>query len=664
MTLAPQACLVECLGLTFENEAARRDYFLKILAGKLDDPGFRQTPGFPLGDKDDILRYSDPPYFTLCPNPFIADWITQTGRDARETSPAAQPYAGPWGSQERHPVYAYQPYHAKAPPAMIRRLIEHYTQPGDLVLDGFSGSGMTGVAAREAGRWALLFDLSPMAAFTGLVNCASRDWQSALTQMQAIIRASQTRYGAYYQTQEAGERVEVNYYVWSDLFTCPECAFEFPFFPHGVIHHGDKVETRPAFACPACGAPLNVRRIERVLAGGEKQAALAWVNAGRGKKRIKRAPSDFDLALCREIEAHPGADWFPVDKIDPGGYSARLAQLGDKAISDVSKFLSRRNRLIFADLWQRVGQIADPGIRSLCFSALTSIFTVISERQGYFGGGGGMSGNLYMPIVRMEKNIYAVLKRKLKRLAAAERAKAGLPASVLVSTQSSDHLTQVPDQSIDYIYTDPPFGANIIYSEMNLMLEAWLKVKTNDRYEAVINHAHPRGFEQYAALMRACFREYYRVLKAGHWITVEFHNTQAGVWDLIQTCIGESGLVIAGIGFLDKGSTTILEDIRPGAARYDLMISAYRPGQARSPAFVLAPGSPDQVWDIVREELRRAPLPEGPAFIPARAAPMLFDRVVAFHLRQGQSLPLSMPDFLAGLRQRFPEQQGMFFLPD
>ena len=66
---------VECLGMTFDSEDARRAYFTDRLREKLADPAFRKTAGFPKGSDDDILRLSNPPYYTACPNPFITELI-------------------------------------------------------------------------------------------------------------------------------------------------------------------------------------------------------------------------------------------------------------------------------------------------------------------------------------------------------------------------------------------------------------------------------------------------------------------------------------------------------------------------------------------------------------------------------------------------------------
>jgi DNA modification methylase/transposase-like protein len=658
---------VECLGLTFPNDEARRSYFLEKLREKLKDPVFRKIESFPIGTDEDILAFSDSPHYTACPNPFISDFIRQYGHTERSLDETPRtPYVGELRSGERHPIYSFHPYHTKVPPEVIYDLILHYTKPGDLLLDGFAGTGMTGVAAREAGRHAILSDLSPIAGFISGVNCTFHNWEETCQSLKAIIEESEETYRHFYVSQEGRGKADVSYYVWSDVFTCPECSQEFPFFPHGVIHHGNKVETRKSFSCPHCNADLNVRRVERVISYGGKKKALAWVSGKRGKTRINREPNEADHKLAKSIEDMAVPHWFPKDRINPNGYSAKLAQLGDKAITDVSRFLSKRNLIVFSDLWYRTASISNTSIRNLCRAVLTSVFTVISERQGYFGGGGGMSGNLYVPIVRMEKNVYEVLKRKLRKTEEAERQKRNYGGRAICGVQSATKLEGIPDASIDYIYTDPPFGANIIYSEMNLILEGWLRVKSNSAPEAVIDPSRNRTFDDYSHLMRKCFQEYYRVLKPGHWMTVEFHNTLASVWNLIQNGIGESGFVIAQVGVFDKGSTTILADIRPGAAKYDLIISAYKPDVAMEERFHLACGTENAVWEFVNSHLGRLPVfveKDGRVeTVIERTKYLLFDRMVAFHIQHGVAIPISASEFYLGLHQRLPERDGMYFL--
>ena len=116
-----------------------------------------------------------------------------------------------------------------------------------------------------------------------------------------------------------------------------------------------------------------------------------------------------------------------------------------------------------------------------------------------------------------------------------------LTLSLLIETSATN--SSMPDNSVDYIFTDPPFGANIMYSELNTIAESWLKVKTNNKEEAISNKTQQKGIPEYQSIMTACLKEYYRVLKPGHWMTVEFSNTSASFWNSLQYSIQSAGFI-------------------------------------------------------------------------------------------------------------------------
>ena len=85
---------VECLGREFPDEDSRRSHFLDCLRQHLLDPEIRQAEAFPLGEIEDILALSDPPYFTVCPNPFLTDVIAHHGRPYDPVEPYhSEPFA-------------------------------------------------------------------------------------------------------------------------------------------------------------------------------------------------------------------------------------------------------------------------------------------------------------------------------------------------------------------------------------------------------------------------------------------------------------------------------------------------------------------------------------------------------------------------------------------
>lgn len=141
---------VECLGKTFENDQARREYYLEILAEKLKDPEFRKIEGFPIGEDEDILNLSDPPYYTACPNPFI-DELLNTFENKRNTAKRTAIVKNLSASRNNEFVNGHS-YATKVPHEIVKQLIEYYTDENDIVLDAFCGSGMSGIAAQMANR--------------------------------------------------------------------------------------------------------------------------------------------------------------------------------------------------------------------------------------------------------------------------------------------------------------------------------------------------------------------------------------------------------------------------------------------------------------------------------------------------------------------------------
>lgn len=87
----------------------------------------------------------------------------------------------------------------------------------------------------------------------------------------------------------------------------------------------------------------------------------------------------------------------------------------------------------------------------------------------------------------------------------------------------------IPKNSIDYAFIDPPFGANIPYTEVNFLWETLLSVFTRAQEEAVVSGIQNKVLSDYQSIMSACLREIGRVLKPGRWITVEFHNSKNSV---------------------------------------------------------------------------------------------------------------------------------------
>jgi hypothetical protein len=225
----------------------------------------------------------------------------------------------------------------------------------------------------------------------------------------------------------------------------------------------------------------------------------------------------------------------------------------------------------------------------------------------------------------------------------------------------------IPENTVDYVFIDPPFGDNLQYAELNFLWEAWLRVFTNSGQDAVISKTQRKDLAVYTNMLATCLREVYRILKPGRWVTVEFHNSKNAVWTAIQEALGRAGFIIADVSVLDKGMKT-KKQLHAKAVDKDLVISAYKPNGGLEKRFQLQAGSEVGVWDFIRTHLRQLPVfiskgGQGQV-IAERQQVLLFDRMVAVHVQRGVIVPLSAGEFYQGLSQRFPERDGMYFLTE
>ena len=168
--------------------------------------------------------------------------------------------------------------------------------------------------------------------------------------------------------------------------------------------------------------------------------------------------------------------------------------------------------------------------------------------------------------------------------------------------------------------------------------------------------------------MASCFKEAYHALKPGRWMTVEFSNTQAAVWNTIQSALAEAGFIVANVSALDKKQGSFKAVTTPTAVKQDLVISAYKPNGGFEERFLAEADTEEGVWDFVRTHMKYLPVlkPQGNALLPVpeRDPRILYDQMLAYYVRKNRPIPMNSADFQLGLAQRFLERDGMYFLPD
>jgi DNA modification methylase len=712
---------VICLGMTFEDDKARRTYFTEQLRIKLKDPEFRKIEGFPIGEDEDLLNLSDSPYYTACPNPWIADFIAEweAEKPAQEDY-HREPFAADVKEGKNHPIYNAHSYHTKVPHRAIMRYILHYTNPGDIVFDGFCGTGMTGVAAQLCGdreevlalgyqiqpdgiilqeetdengktlwksfsklgvRKAVLNDLSPAATFIAYNYNTPVDVVEFEKEARLILKEVEDEYGWMYETLHTDGKTKgkINFTVWSDVFICSNCGSDFTFWEAAVDMEKKLVCTE--FECPSCKTITSKKSVTRKtttkfnhLINSIETTTVqkpVFINYSIGSKRFEKQVDAFDEDILKKVEESQGElAWAPTEKMMFKG-----KKWGDTwragyhtGVERVNHFYTSRNLFILGKVYSKIENgNYKPRLTNYLLVWFTSGQSRLHKMNRYAPQHsrhvGPMANTYYISSTPAEISPYNFLKSKIANNAFSSRKNLSSLLNNGIATKLS-----IASDSLDYIFLDPPFGANIMYSELNFLNESWLRSWTNNNCEAIQNSSQNKNIDKYRSLMYRSFSEAYRILKHGHWLTVEFSNTNSGVWNSIQTSLSDAGFIVANVSALNKSRGGLQSIIGSTAVKQDLIISAYKPTSDFETRFEQEAQTEEGVWDFIRTHLSYLPVTKVQAnclqIIPERDPRILYDQVIAFYVRKGFPVPLNSGEFQLGLSQRFEERDGMYFLPE
>ncbi len=750
---------VKCLGLTFENDDARRAHYLSKLRDGLEelhaklggvpfsgvddamarmmdvkhwpmgdesrlrglsermrhaDPSkdllqrWKDEVGFPHGEIEDILKLSDPPWHTACPNPFLGAFADAHGKPYDPDKPyRRKPFAVDVREGKTHPVYRAHSYHTKVPHLAIVPSILHYTEPGDLVLDGFAGSGMTSVAAQWCGTapesyrkslealWArqgygqpqwgfrhtIQSDLSPLAGFIAANYCMPFDVETFAKASRALLDEVDAELRWMYETLHTDGRIKgrIDYTVWSEVFGCPDCTGEIVFTDEALDSESGRV--RDVFPCPHCGNELTKRRMERLYESPFDPSINSTIRVPKRKPTeivyslcgmtYQKRPDTSDLEILERIKRLRLPREVPSDLIPAMHMTHQRARMDHSGVTHIHHFFLPRAAHALAAMWRRASAHADLRVRHMLLYFVEQAISTMSLLNRFRANQRSQSNQVLSGVYHIPSQIAEIspwhrLNGKISQTLSVFQTMPLRADVMVVSTGNCSKIT-LPDNSIDYIFTDPPFGENIYYADLNFLVESWHGVLTNAASEVVVGRFKNKGLPDYQRLMQRCFEEYRRVLKPGRWITIVFHNSRNAVRTAIQEALLAAGFVVADVRTMDKQQGSYRQ-VASTAVKQDLVISAYKPNDELEERFALTRGTEEGVWDFLRTHLAQLPvavLKEGRVEIVNERQPhLLFDRMVAFHVLRNVTVPLSIGRFLAGLARRFPERDGMVFLSD
>ncbi|MBM4023994.1 MAG: hypothetical protein FJ280_01085 [Planctomycetes bacterium] len=306
------------------------------------------------------------------------------------------------------------------------------------------------------------------------------------------------------------------------------------------------------------------------------------------------------------------------------------------AVNEVADLFTKRNLWALAVLRHHIvaSQIWSD---SLLFT-LTSILLKSSRMMAHNSDGIGriQKGTYYIPQIEHDVHVGKFMEEAFGDMVRGFQEIQPICTDLSISTADAQEL-DIPDNSVDYIFTDPPYGGTVQYGELNFAWEAWLRADTSwHGAEIVVNEQRGKSEGDWANMMRKALKEAARVLRPGRNISICYHDTSEGTWELLQDLTAEAELVpeeVAGALYIESKTKTTNQYFAEKVTKRDLVINfrKRRPGVKRSVVhFTGAEDTPtfrQKAQAVIRDCLLAN---------PGSTKDRIYDEVVSHLVRKGQ----------------------------
>ena len=445
---------------------------------------------------------------------------------------------------------------------------------------------MTGLAAAVSARRARLSDISVLGQHIATGYLTEIDPAELRRASDTVTARAKAALGDLYITRRAsdGAAAEIVRTVWSFTYRCPSCETELVFYR--AMRNGG---TSGPDACANCSEPFVKRKWSRT-----QDVPVQVVVRGPNGRLAEQEVGEADLLSIAKAEADPRKREVPSRVIDESREMFSRSGLGKAGLVKTADFFSPRNAIALLELWRAIQAVTDDGLRKKLSFAFTAILPRASRRYQWSVQRplNAQNQTYYIAPVYYEWSVFELFERKVEAAIRAGEAVFGAAPlfngdalrSVTYTLASANYLSHLADASVDYVFTDPPFGSNIFYSDMNLFHEAWLGEITDHAREAVMHTTGRKkngAAQRYEALLRGAFAEAFRVLKPGRYMSVVFGNSDGQVWGFVQRAIRDAGFrsVPVHVAILDKGQRSVkgLNSGSEGVVTVDLVVTLQKP---------------------------------------------------------------------------------------
>lgn len=600
-------------------------------------------------------------YYSAGPNPNLGTFVAEhaTPYDLATDAYDVPPFDKPITTTKATAIYNMHTYWSKKPHDAIRQYIRHYTQPGDLVLDPFCGSGGTALAALMEGRAAIAIDLSPAATFITKNYCTPVDvgeLARAFAELEAKVKPEMEWLYAT-RCDRCDGRALTSYTVYSQVFRCERCLAEVPLFDCVEVASTTLAgKPKTISACPHCHAQGVVEAISTrnnaklgampVLVSYECQEGCKPKRGERRRndadEKKRRFFEEYDLGKLAEIDAKPIPYWTPPHRMmnvasdtEPWGDKWRA---GTSNFRTVAELFTKRNLWALALLRHIIGSIEKSEHNSLLLTFTGSLLHGSCMSHYKEAGGGISTGTYYIPQLFKEQNILDLFQRKATDVRAAvdEIRVSVRDPKAIISTQTATYLGNIGNETVDFVFTDPPYGGKVQYGELNFVWEAWSGFRVDwHEDEIIVNETRSITEQGWVDSMQSALQECYRVLKPGRWMSLCYHDTSEGTWQQLQDILAGIGFISENIDaalFIDAGQKSYNQYTADKVTKRDLVINFRKPRPGETGAVVLT-GDEDAA---AFADKARAILVEALEAHPGSPADRLYDILVSRMVRRGE----------------------------
>ncbi len=248
-----------------------------------------------------------------------------------------------------------------------------------------------------------------------------------------------------------------------------------------------------------------------------------------------RALDDAAIANMRI----PG--WYPTDS---------LPRNAD--VQTVDQLFTRRNLMSLVLLRQAIEFTPDTDLREILRFTFSSTLNKVNrtfshpaQRKASRGDSGIMRHYRYwIPRNPVELDVWEQFSQRFRHVRQAKHETNQVigsfwrPDTAQIFQRSATRLTDfIPRQSVDYVFTDPPYGAHIAYLDLATMWTAWLglPIADQDRHEEMIVGGDlQKSMEDYSTLLQASFHQLHQVLKPDCALSIVFAHKDLRYWAFLM----------------------------------------------------------------------------------------------------------------------------------